>query len=216
LELPLFPLNTVLFPGMALPLNIFEPRYRQMIGECLERDSEFGVVLIREGREVGAPATPFMVGTTARITEHQRLEDGRMAIATVGGRRFRIERLLPPAPYLRGEVSFLESHAPAGPHLLAAAERTGGLFTEFLHFQLSLSDQWTRRVQLPGSPEELSDYVAVRLQVDNGLKQQLLEELDVADRLTLEAGILEFATETLAEQVRMHRRLKWAGLGALS
>jgi Lon protease-like protein len=216
LQLPLFPLNTVLFPRMTLPLNIFEQRYRQMVSECLEADLPFGVVLIRDGREVGAPATPFMVGTTARITEHQRLEDGRFAIATVGRQRFRIDKLLPPAPYLRADVSLLESHAPPGPLLLSASEHVNSLFTEFLHLQLGLSDQWTRRVELPGDPDTLSDYVAARLQVDNGLKQQLLEELDVADRLTLEAGILEFAIEALGEQVRMHRRMKWAGLGALS
>ena len=216
MQLPLFPLNTVLFPRMTLPLNIFEQRYRQMVSECLEAELPFGVVLIREGREVGAPATPYMIGTTARITEHQRLEDGRFSLATVGGQRFRIDKLLPPAPYLRGDVTLLDSHAPPGPRLLSASERVTTLSTEFLHLQLGLSEQWTRRVELPGDPEALSDYVAARLQVDNGLRQQLLEELDVADRLTLEAGILEFAIEALGEQVRMRRRLKWAGLGALS
>ena len=78
IELPLFPLNVVLFPGMSLPLHIFEERYKAMIGACSEHDTPFGVLLIKEGQEVGDPAEPFQVGTTARITEVQQLEDGRM------------------------------------------------------------------------------------------------------------------------------------------
>src|SRR2546428_795565 len=71
--LPLFPLHVVLFPGLPLPLHIFEPRYRLMVGRCLEASSAFGVVLIRAGREVGEPATPYSVGTTAPIVRHERL-----------------------------------------------------------------------------------------------------------------------------------------------
>ncbi|HXL19893.1 MAG TPA: LON peptidase substrate-binding domain-containing protein, partial [Streptosporangiaceae bacterium] len=75
--LPLFPLNVVLFPHMALPLHVFEPRYRKMIGDCLEEGHSFGVVAIREGRETG-PATPYGVGTLAKIVRIDRLDDGRM------------------------------------------------------------------------------------------------------------------------------------------
>ena len=70
--LPLFPLNTVLFPRMTLPLRIFEPRYRQMLADCLDGDPIFGVVLIREGKEVGETAMPHDVGTTARIIAVQK------------------------------------------------------------------------------------------------------------------------------------------------
>src|SRR5437867_720934 len=89
-EIPLFPLNTVLFPGMPLPLHIFEPRYREMIGVCSDEDRPFGVVLIREGMEVGEAAKPFEVGTMAKIIGIDRLNDGRMNIVTVGTRRFRV------------------------------------------------------------------------------------------------------------------------------
>jgi len=67
MELPLFPLNTVLFPGATLPLHVFEERYKQMINQCLESRSPFGVLLIRSGNEVGTPTEPFEVGTTASI-----------------------------------------------------------------------------------------------------------------------------------------------------
>ena len=67
-ELALFPLNLVLFPGMRLPLHIFEERYKAMIGACIEAEEPFGVLLIKEGQESGEPVEPVQVGTTARIT----------------------------------------------------------------------------------------------------------------------------------------------------
>ncbi|MEZ4613151.1 MAG: LON peptidase substrate-binding domain-containing protein [Caldilineaceae bacterium] len=91
MEMPLFPLNVVLFPGMFLPLHIFEPRYREMVEHCVETKSPFGVALIRDGQEVGDAATPCDIGTAARIAKVQRMPDGRMNISTVGTQRFRIE-----------------------------------------------------------------------------------------------------------------------------
>ena len=90
IELPLFPLNVVLFPGMQLPLHIFEERYKAMIGDCLEREEPFGILLIKEGPEVGGPAEPFLVGTSARILRADHLEEGRMNILTRGDRRFQV------------------------------------------------------------------------------------------------------------------------------
>jgi Lon protease-like protein len=104
--LPLFPLNTVLFPGQTLPLHIFEPRYRQMITDCLEGDHTFGVVLIREGVEAGGPAIPYDVGTTAVIEDIEPMDDGRMNIVTVGQERFLIQDFDEDSkPYLVGQVS---------------------------------------------------------------------------------------------------------------
>ena len=108
-ELPLFPLNNVvLFPGMKLPLHIFEERYKEMIGRCSETDSPFGVLLIKEGQEVGETAEPFTVGATARIAEVQRLDDGRMNILTQGEQRFRVVEIIQEIPYLVGLVQLLE------------------------------------------------------------------------------------------------------------
>ena len=106
-ELPLFPLNTVLFPGMPLPLHIFEARYKQMIGKCLEGDKVFGVNMISRGSEALGPlAEPYSIGCTARITESQLLEQGRMQITAVGERRFRILKLMDDLPYLVAEVEY--------------------------------------------------------------------------------------------------------------
>ena len=88
-DLRLFPLNSVLFPGMRMPLHIYEERYRVMIRECVEEDAPFGVALIKSGPEVGSGAIPHDVGTTARILQVEYLDDGRMNIFTIGEQRFR-------------------------------------------------------------------------------------------------------------------------------
>jgi len=109
MELPLFPLNTVLSPGIALPLHIFEDRYRAMVRHCLDTMSPFGVVLIRQGREVGAGAISFAgVGTIAEIRDAGSYDDGRYDLLVVGTRRFEIRRVHSgKRPYLVAEVDLL-------------------------------------------------------------------------------------------------------------
>jgi Lon protease-like protein len=109
-DLPLFPLHSVLFPAAALKLHVFELRYRQMIGRCLKRGEPFGVLLIRDGREVGQ-ALPRLadVGTTAIISEVGRYPDGRMDIVAVGGVRFRVAELVEEdQPFLVARVEALD------------------------------------------------------------------------------------------------------------
>lgn len=90
LTIPIFPLNTVLFPGGLLPLRVFEARYMDMTRDCLKRDESFGVCLIREGAEVGAPAVPEGIGCLAKILEWDMQQQGILNIKTRGGQRFRI------------------------------------------------------------------------------------------------------------------------------
>lgn len=110
MELPLFPLNTVLCPGIALPLLIFEERYRAMVRHCLETTSPFGVVLIRQGRETGTGTISFTgIGTIAEIRDAGTYEDGRYDLLVVGTRRFEIRRVLSgKRPYLVAEVDVLD------------------------------------------------------------------------------------------------------------
>jgi uncharacterized protein len=124
MELPLFPLHTVLCPGVALPLKVFEDRYRAMVQRCLERDQPFGVVLIRDGREVGPGATSIAtVGTIAEIREASKYSDGRYDLLVVGTRRFRIESVaIGRRPYLMGEVTELDE--PVGDPDLAERLRS--------------------------------------------------------------------------------------------
>ena len=108
IDLPLFPLNVVLYPGMALPLRIFEERYKLMMQKCLEGDRTFGVVLIREGKEVGGSAIPFEVGTLARITDVVPQGQGRMHLSAIGQDVFRIVDVQQITPYMVGRVALLE------------------------------------------------------------------------------------------------------------
>jgi len=91
-DIPLFPLNTVLFPGGPLSLRIFEPRYLDLVRDCTRNGSGFGVCLILQGREAGEPAVPAAVGTFARIVDFYTLSDGLLGIRAEGGERFRVER----------------------------------------------------------------------------------------------------------------------------
>ncbi|MEY4931776.1 MAG: hypothetical protein RLZZ403_96 [Pseudomonadota bacterium] len=89
-HIPLFPLNTVLFPGGRLSLRIFEARYVDMVRRCMRESTGFGVVLIREGVEAGGPAQTFAVGTLARIIDFDQLDQGLLGITAVGERRFHV------------------------------------------------------------------------------------------------------------------------------
>jgi Lon protease-like protein len=135
MEIALFPLHSVLLPGVALPLHIFEERYRLMIGRCIERREPFGVVLIREGRETGAATVTRLaaVGTTAHIRQASRYADGRMDIVTVGTRRFHIDALhATREPYVLGEVTYLDE--PLGERGVAhqLSRRVGRSFLRYL------------------------------------------------------------------------------------
>ncbi|HSM33388.1 MAG TPA: LON peptidase substrate-binding domain-containing protein [Anaerolineae bacterium] len=133
-EIPIFPLRSVLCPGVALPLHIFEERYRLMIGRCIERGEPFGVVLLRDGPEVGPLRGHIAaVGTTAAIRRAGAYPDGRLDILTVGQQRFRLEDLDNVSePYLLGRVSLLDEPTGPEPELHDRAQRVGQHFLEYL------------------------------------------------------------------------------------
>jgi Lon protease-like protein len=105
MALPLFPLASVLFPGLVLPLHVFEERYRRLVQDCLEGEPEFGVVLIERGHEVGGGDVRRDVGTVARILEVGALPDGRYLLQTAGVRRVRVQSWLAEDPYPRADVA---------------------------------------------------------------------------------------------------------------
>lgn len=111
--LPMFPLGSVLFPTMVLPLHVFEDRYRRLVTDCLAGEREFGVCLIERGSEVGGGEVRTDVGTVAQIVDAQEFEDGRWAIAAVGTRRFRVRSWLDDDPYPRAEVEDWVDDPPA-------------------------------------------------------------------------------------------------------
>lgn len=178
-ELPLFPLRVVLFPGRPLPLHVFEPRYRQLLADCLEHDRRFGVVAIRSGHEVGGESQVYDIGTVAEIEDVRRLEDGRADIVTRGVRRFRILELQRPDPYPRARVQ--ECHEPP---VNGEVRLPAGLLRHLLHPYLTeLGAPEELLTRLPERPDELAWLAASAVQVDLVEQQRLLELDSVPDRL---------------------------------
>lgn len=200
--LPLFPLKTVLYPGAALPLHVFEERYKLMMDHCLDGDGTFGVVLIKSGSEVGEPAEPYEVGTRARITEVVRLDDGRLNLLTQGEERFRVTQIIQLRPYIKAEVEPFpdQREEPAlGEEILA---RVAALYADYIRLLLALSGQWQRSVPVSHSAEEISFSVAHALRIDLSLKQALLEDPSPRSRLTSEEAMLEKESRQLRRAVR--------------
>jgi len=172
--LPLFPLHTVLFPGQLLPLHIFEPRYRLMVTECLAGQSTFGVVLIQEGAEVGDEATPFDVGTTARIEQVNRLDDGRFNILCVGQARFRVLSLRHNRPYLSGDVDLWPWEPPAQEQPDPRTAHVKSLLTTYLQRLAHATGNTVQLDDMPDEPAPLAHLAAIVLQIPNQDKQALL------------------------------------------
>jgi len=198
--LPLFPLNVVLFPHMPLPLHIFEPRYRQMIAECLEEGHSFGVVAIREGTETG-PVTPYDVGTLAKIVRIDRLEDGRMNLLVMGASRFAIVRTAKDRPYLRGEIRIIPE---TGDDLDATArltEVTAVTFRQYSNLLRELVGRQPDEAEPPMEPELLSYLIAAALNLQVPEKQTLLAEARTDSRLLLELRLLRKEIALLKQMV---------------
>ena len=202
-ELPLFPLNLVLFPGARLPLHIFEDRYKAMIGECVRQEAPFGVVLIKEGPEVGGPAEPHRLGTTARIIQVQELEEGRLNLLTRGERRFELVEVIQQEPHLVGLVRYLEEETgEIAPQLLADTHEAYGEFQRHLG---SLAGSWNAPVTITEDPLQLSfDTVATltsSIELPQGLRQELLEAPNAQARLEKLLPLLRRSNELIKEQV---------------
>ena len=127
--MPMFPLGSVLFPSLVLPLHIFEPRYRALIRDVLDGDREFGVCLIERGAEVGGDDVRTGIGTVAQVHEAEELPDGRWALVAVGVRRIRVERWLPDDPYPRAEVVDLHDPEPSDSEVAVLPEVVARLRT---------------------------------------------------------------------------------------
>lgn len=220
--LPLFPLKTVLFPGMALPLHIFEKRYRVMVRHCLEEDRPFGVLLIREGKEVGGDAVPYDVGTTARITEVDTLADGCMNIETTGQRRFRVRRFRSgETPYLQGEITWFPLTGRESPEAMAEAEALRPLISNYVSLLARTAGLHVGLEHLPTDPATLAFLTAIALQVSDQDKQKLLAVESVPGLLAEERSILRWEGRLLrfildSAEARESRRLGPTGFISLN
>ena len=178
-EIPLFPLLTVLFPGMPLQLHIFEQRYLEMVRACLLHNQPFGVLLIRQGAEAHGPlAVPYSVGCTANIVEIDGQADGSLNLLAIGDERFAVHEVKRSLPYLTGKVTRLQNQFTYGPQLARGVKTLARWVDRYLSLinrlspnpavDLSLSD-------LPEDPMLLLYLAASILQVPNLEKQALLE-----------------------------------------
>lgn len=191
-RLALFPLGTVLFPGLVLPLHLFEDRYRRLICDLLDRPEPrgFGVVGIELGHEVGEGAAHRLaeVGCVAELRESTRHPDGRYDIVTVGSRRFRLKELDRSRPYLQGEVEYLPEHPGADPW--PAARQVHRLYRLYRQRMGAAGAEGFVKEAVPAEPVALSYMVAASLVLDGHDKQRLLECEDATLRLEAERDLL--------------------------
>jgi Lon protease-like protein len=199
--LPLFPLGTVLYPGLLLPLNIFEERYRELVRDLLDgpEPRRFGVIAIRKGRETGVDGISalYQIGCTATLREVAEQEDGRYLLVTVGTQRFRLASLDHSRSYLQGEVDLLEEEVgdEAAAGLAVHAVQRG-----FHGYVEALAGRESVEVSVPELPDEpllLSYLVAASMILDLSVRQDLLAEPDAERRLGAERALLARETTML-------------------
>jgi Lon protease-like protein len=174
-ELPLFPLNTVLFPGMPMALRIFEERYKLMIGKCIEEERPFGVVLIKKGSEVLGPiAEPHLVGCTAEIIEVEELKHGRMNIGAIGRERFQIVSLNQDSSYLVGQVERFPLIGDDSEIMDTAARRLRPWVINYMDELSRIEGLELDSLEVPEEPKPMAYLAATLLQIPPGQKQKLL------------------------------------------
>lgn len=208
--LPLFPFGSVLFPGMLLPLHIFEPRYRLLLNRAVQNDEPFGIVLIKAGTEVGGPAEPHRIGTSARVVGTTPLPGGRSFIIARGERRFEIERIdAEREPYLVGDVRYLDEDDGADASDLA--DRAADEFGQYLTGIMSTSND--PRTETPlgeirdGTPADVSYRIAGGLGIDAAERQRLLEMEHTGPRLESVIRLLE-RENTLVKELLLRLRAR--------
>lgn len=213
-KLPLFPLGTVLFPGGTINLHIFEERYRLMIGRCIEENSPFGIVLIREGTEVlegradPRPAQPHEVGTIAQISTSVKLDDGRFLLTAVGAQRFRIQSIIQQVPYLIASVTTLSDEF--SPRATLAARDLRVTYERYWQ-GIALATGLKAEIEdLPPDVVTMTYHLADRLQVTNERKQHWLEA-DVTARLREMTAVLRTELALMPRPGPGHQSDEWSG-----
>ncbi len=192
---PFFPLNIVLFPGMELPLHIFESRYQLLVERTLERDGRLALGLLRDASDAeGPPPEAFSTVTLAQIDQIARFKDGRMNIVVTGKLRCRVRDLIDDEPFRQARIEAIpESRDPVPAEVMA---RAAELYRSYVEILVALSA--IPLVQsLPDDPQEASYLIARTLQTDLFTKQSLLEAAGPHARLVSEVQLLERDVERL-------------------
>jgi len=205
--IPLFPLGTVLVPGLLLPLHVFEPRYRQLVRDLQQReprDRVFGVVAIREGHDVGERGVKALndVGTLAVVDEIHTYADGRYDLRTSGDTRFRVHALVDEGtPYHCAEVEWLAEDDPADAD--TAARLSAEVCRRFDLYRAAVvragAVEGSQMLAMPDDPRTLSYLVSAAVVLDLSERQRLLEAATTVDRLRLELTLLARESTLLTE-----------------
>ena len=212
-ELPMFPLPVVLFPGVPLPLHIFEPRYRQMLDDIRITNNLFGLAYFDSSTsELDAPAVG-QIGCVAEVTETQTFPDGRSNILTIGVIRYRIESYVENGdPYFVARVQFFEDDEEDENVLTEAAVEVAETFTRIAQAVRTINDE---RAILPDisdtEPQRLSFLVAAAMEVEVDVKQELLELRSTSERLQRLRRLLNQAVDGYEERARVHELAKGNG-----
>ena len=210
-NLPLFPLNTVLFPGGTIPLQVFEPRYLRLIDDCLNSDSKFGVVLIKEGKEVGGPSVPMSIGTIAKITSVKNLPNNRLLVTSIGTDRFNILEILKDDPYMVASVDVQneQTNEEIEDQTLKEATRLTG---EYLQTLLAMQGGWIKNPSssLPEKPLDLSFFMAQLIQQPTSDQQKMLETTSTINRLSDCTNIIKSESQKLVARTKMDIPLKFS------
>jgi Lon protease-like protein len=185
-RIPLFPLHTVLLPNTDLGVHVFEPRFRDLVADCLDASAEFGTALIRPHTNGGAVETPHVIGTAAHVAGYARLPDGRYLLEVEGSRRFRILNVESNGSYPWANVEWL----PEEIGNFATAREAGDEVESMIFLYRALEGDDDLPVRLSIDPVVRSYQVASLLRIAAGVKQSLLEEPTAADRLEREQEIL--------------------------
>lgn len=212
-ELPLFPLSVVLFPGVPLPLHIFEPRYREMLSDIRAGNSLFGLSYFdssssdQEVPEIGS------IGCVAKVTDAQSFADGRSNILTVGVIRYQIEKYVELGrPYLVARVNYFEDDQEDSHTVEETSREVAEIFTRIARAVRTINDE---RPNLPNiadtEPQRLSFLVAAAMEVDTEVKQELLELRSTSERLRRLSDILARAVSGYEERARVHQLAKGNG-----
>lgn len=214
-NLPLFPLPVVLFPGVPLPLHIFEPRYRQMLTDIQMSDNMFGLAYFDPSVSENEVPPAGHVGCVAEVTETQTFPDGRSTIMTLGVIRYRLESYVERGdPYLVAQVSYFEDDEEDESRLTATAREVAETFTRIAQAVRTINDE---RASLPDitdtEPQRLSFLVAAAMEIEADMKQELLELRSTSERLQRLRAMLNIAVKGYEERARIHELAKSNGHG---
>ena len=200
-DLPIFPLGgVVLFPGSPLVIRVFEERYKRLVADVESIDSRIGIVLIKEGNEVGDTAEPFQVGTQAKIVESTRMENGQIFLSLLGEQVFRINQIVTEYPYQIANVEIINELLDPGisdGYVISVTEA----FQEYLKIARFLEGSWSGQIVNEPDPVKLSYLIAQIMSAEPLVKQGLLETFGAGERLEIEENLLRKGTERLKHRL---------------